>query len=265
MLESGVSQDATANLKDALRLFEVSKSFGRVEVLRDLTLDASASSFVAVVGPSGSGKTTLLRILAGLEEASKGSVSILGTSPAELRARGGIGIAFQDSALLPWRTVIQNAVLPFEVRGEHPDTQRVRHLLGLVGLGERQSALPSELSGGMRRRVSLVRALACKPSLLLLDEPFSSLDLVLRRRLSVALRDLWRTDQPTTVMVTHDIEDAVRLADRIVVLDGPPGVIVKDLPLSPAPEARTESQIRESADEIAQLLLRGVRSIWLED
>jgi NitT/TauT family transport system ATP-binding protein len=209
-----------------LSLSGVTKRFplGRndtVLALDDISLDIAPGEFVALLGPSGCGKSTVLRLLCGLEEPTGGDVRIRGCHPSELVADHRLGVAFQDHALLPWATVADNVALPFKVAGQPVDNDRVRSLLELVGIAAR----PKQLSGGMRQRVSIARALALRPEVLLLDEPFGALDAVTRRRMNLELQDIWSTDQITTVLVTHSVEQAVFLADRVVVMTGRPGRI----------------------------------------
>lgn len=216
----------------------ISKSFvlrGRLlPVLESISLTVESGSFTALIGPSGCGKSTLLRIALGLEGIDSGTISIGGESPSTVRRRGEIGIAFQDSALLPWRSVSDNIALPLDVLGGAQTEARARipHLISLVGLSSFERALPSELSGGMRQRVAIARSLVTAPSLLLMDEPFGSLDLILRRQMNLELQRIWMERRPTTILVTHGIDEAIFLADRVVVLSGRPGRIVGDVEVS---------------------------------
>lgn len=202
-----------------------------VEALRDVSLECPPGSFTALIGPSGCGKSTILRAALGLEPLDAGNVLIGGQAPA-LATRGGItGVAFQDPALLPWRTVAQNVALPLEVLGRSlgPAQGRIRDLIALVGLKGREDALPGELSGGMRQRVAIARALVSQPRVLFLDEPFGALDQILRRQMNVELQRIWLETGVTTLLVTHGIDEAVFLSDRIAIMQAGPGRIVEVL------------------------------------
>ncbi len=218
-----------------ISLSGLSKTFaghGRaVEALREVSLDCPPGSFTALIGPSGCGKSTILRAALGLEPLDAGAVQI-GGQPPQIATRDGItGVAFQDSALLPWRTVAQNVALPLEVLGRPvgPAQGRIRDLIALVGLEGRENALPSELSGGMRQRVAIARALVTEPRVLFLDEPFGALDQILRRQMNVELQRIWQETGVTTLLVTHGIDEAVFLADRIAIMQSGPGRIVEVL------------------------------------
>lgn len=202
----------------ALRLDNISHSFGARAVLLDVTVNVAPDEVVAIVGPSGCGKTTLLRVGAGLQQPTAGNV----TAIAARR-----GIVFQEPALLPWRRVSGNARL-FATEG---DFQHVARLLDATGLTEDADKWPYQLSGGMKMRLSLVRALATKPDLLLLDEPFGSLDHITRQRLQDELGQLHESLRFAAVLVTHAIDEAVYVADRVLVMSSSPGRIVGEFPI----------------------------------
>ena len=213
-----------------VRIAGVSKSFvlqrkASLLALDAIDLDIGRGELVAVVGPSGCGKSTLLRIIAGLETPEQGSVSIGGKTPAALTAQHRLGVAFQDHALLPWLTVGENIALPYRLAGLPADPQRIAKLAALVGLTDFVDSVPRQLSGGMRQRVSIARAIVLDPVLLLLDEPFGALDLVTRRALNQEMQSLWTSLGTTTLLITHSVDEAVQLADRVVIMSTRPGRI----------------------------------------
>jgi len=241
----------------------VSKSYAldrrdSVLALKDVNLTIEDGEFVALLGPSGCGKSTLLHLVAALEEVSTGSILVDGKSPALLRDQHRLGIAFQDHALLPWLSVKGNIALPFKIAGLPVDSDRVRHLIELVGLQGFEEARPSQLSGGMRQRAAIARSLCLEPTLLLLDEPFGALDAVTRRRMNLELQQIWLERSLTTLMVTHSVDEALFLADRVVVMSGRPGVIVEAIPV-PFPRPRRidcmrSEQFHQLIDHLTLLL-----------
>jgi NitT/TauT family transport system ATP-binding protein len=205
-----------------------------VKALAGISVDVENGEFVTIVGQSGCGKTTLLKILAGLLSRSAGTVTLRG-EPVN-GPRRDIGIVFQDPVLLPWRTVIDNVMLPIEVLRLDRAAYRTRamDLIHLVGLDGFDDKYPHELSGGMRQRVSLARALVHDPSLLLMDEPFGALDAMTREFMNLELMRIWQEARKTVVFITHSIPEAVFLADRVIVMSARPGRITEivrvDLP-----------------------------------
>lgn len=204
---------------------------GGLHAIDHVSFDVSAKEFVCIVGPSGSGKTTLLRLLAGLLRPTRGEVLLEG-QPLR-RPRRGTGFVFQQANLMPWRSVRDNIGLPMELQGSKAAEVRTRaqELIELVGLHGFEQALPRDLSGGMAQRVPIARALIHEPDLLLLDEPFGSLDALTRERMAQELLRIWGARRVTVVMVTHSISEAVLLADRVLVLTGRPGRLNLDMPV----------------------------------
>jgi NitT/TauT family transport system ATP-binding protein len=230
--------------RPAISLRRVGKEFrlGRgitVRALDDLTLEVEKGQFVALTGPSGCGKSTALRMMAALEEPTSGTVLIEGAHPGEAVRDRRLGVAFQDHALLPWLTAWDNIALPFRVAGQEVDEDRVRGLVEVVGLEGFEQARPKHLSEGMKQRVAIARALALAPDILLLDEPFGSLDAVTRRRLNLELQAIWVEQSVTTVLITHSVDEAVFLADRVYVLSPRPGRVslIREIPF-PRPRDR---------------------------
>ena len=212
---------------------------GPVHALQAVDLRIEPGEFVALIGPSGCGKTTLLRVIADLEPISAGTVLVNGSSPHDARLARAYGYVFQAPALLPWRTVLANVMLPLQIQGRSADDCQAVAMaqLARVGLQGFERKYPWQLSGGMQQRVSIARALGFEPQLLMMDEPFGALDEITRDRLNEQLQQLWQRERRTVVFVTHSIAEAVYLATRIVVMSPRPGRIVKDI-RSPLPEVR---------------------------
>ena len=196
-----------------------------VRALQDITLAIEPQEFVSIVGPSGCGKSTLLRIIAGLIAPSEGTVHMAGARVEG--PRRDIGMVFQAPVLLPWRTNLKNVLVPAEVIGLDRSRSeiRARELLDLVGLARFADKYPSELSGGMRQRVSIARALMHDPATLLMDEPFGALDAMTREFMGLELLRIWNASRKTVILVTHSIEEAVFLADRVIVMSSRPGTV----------------------------------------
>jgi len=215
---------------------------GSLIAIEDVSFDVAPGEFLCIVGPSGCGKSTLLRILAGLLEPDQGVVFLHGkpiTNPRE-----EIGFVFQKANLMPWRTVYDNVLLPMQVKHmpQVEAQQRVEEALELVGLMEFADNYPHELSGGMAQRVAIARALSYEPEILLLDEPFGALDALTRENLNLEIMRVWEVSRKTVVMVTHNIREAVYLADRVLVLTQRPGRVSKVIPVD-LPRPRPISMI----------------------
>jgi NitT/TauT family transport system ATP-binding protein len=252
-----------------LRISHLAKTFNDLHALQDINLDVERGEFISVVGPSGCGKTTFLRIIAGLEPASSGEVLLDGRA---VRAPGGDrGFVFQSDSLLPWRTVFANAIIGREVAGQvgRAERQRTMELLKLVGLEGFEHYHPRQLSGGMRQRVNLARALAIDPEILLMDEPFSSLDAQTREIMQTELMRIWEQGRKTVLFVTHQIDEAVFLSDRVLVFARRPGRLLESVAIElPRPRAlaikRTTEFVRY-VDHIWRLIEDDVRASVIEE
>jgi NitT/TauT family transport system ATP-binding protein len=257
------SGSAPGDVELAAQLDDVHKSFrlgkeATVDALAGFSLDLRRSEFVAIIGPSGCGKSTALRLLAGLDEPDLGTVRLLGRSPPDVVREGRLGVAFQEHALLPWLSTWGNVALPSKITGRREDRAQVARLLDLVGLIGFEKARPKHLSGGMKQRVAIARALALDPDVLLLDEPFGALDAVTRRQLNLELQGLWSLGGITTLLVTHSVEEAILLADRVAVISSRPGRIVleREVPFDrPRPrEVEHTDAFRDLVDELTGAL-----------
>ena len=229
----GGAEDRSIVTESVSKTFMIRKG-EPVVALSDVSLRINDGEFVSIVGPSGCGKSTMLRILAGLESPTSGIVRVGDDSPEAVTRRHEIGVAFQDHALLPWLTVAENIMLPARLAGLTPDLEQVTRLVELVGLQDFHSARPKQLSGGMRQRVSIARAMMLEPKFLLFDEPFGALDLVTRRLLNLEMQRIWASMGTTTLLITHSVDEAVQLSDRVLVMTARPGrildIIEIDLP-----------------------------------
>jgi NitT/TauT family transport system ATP-binding protein len=252
-----------------LTIAGLGKSFGPLQALQDINVAVERGEFISVVGPSGCGKTTFLRIVAGLEPASAGEVLLDGRAvqgPGSDR-----GFVFQSDNLLPWRTVYANAIIGREIAGRVGPTERQRtiELLKLVGLEGFENYHPRQLSGGMRQRVNLARALAIDPEILLMDEPFSSLDAQTREIMQTELMRIWEKGRKTVLFVTHQIDEAVFLSDRVLVFARRPGRLRETVVIELArprglPIKRTTEFVRY-VDHIWRLIEDDVRASVIEE
>lgn len=219
----------------AIRVNNLSLTFadknGGLRALQNVSFDVARQEFVCILGPSGSGKTTLLRVIAGLLKPTRGEIMFEDTPEALHPPR--VGLVFQQANLMPWRTALENIILPLELVGIPSEQARPRaeELIAQVGLQGFENSWPRDLSGGMAQRVAIARSLIQDPDLLLLDEPFGSLDALTREKMGAELLQLWQARRKTVIMVTHSISEALLLSDRVLVLSSRPGTVVMDLPV----------------------------------
>jgi NitT/TauT family transport system ATP-binding protein len=243
-----------------LHVAAVKKVYDRLEAIREVTLDVADGEFVSVLGPSGCGKSTLLMMIAGLIGVTGGAITIDGTPVAGPRRE--IGVVFQNPVLLPWRTVLQNVLFPVELqklpRAEYSD--RARALLRMAKIDDFADMLPRQLSGGMRQRVAICRALVHNPSILLMDEPFSALDAITRDEMAIELLRIWLANRKTVVFVTHSIREAVLLSDRVLVMGRRPATIVEEVSID-LPRPRNIAMTEEDGfNHIARHLRRAIEA-----
>ena len=223
--------------------------------LNKFDLNINQGEFISFLGPSGCGKSTALRMVAGLGEATSGNVEVFGKSPLEvIKHTNDLAFVFQDANLLPWRTVLDNVLLPLELRGTDRKTriEDAMKVLEMVGLKDHIHSFPRQLSGGMKMRVSIARALAAKPKMLLMDEPFAALDEMTRQTLQMELLDIWKKENTTILFVTHNVYEAVFLSSRIAVMSSRPGrlssIIDVDLPHPRDLDLRINPKFNEYVD-----------------
>jgi len=245
-----------------VKVENVTKQFprGNVTALEDIDLELEPGEFVSLIGPSGCGKSTLLRVIGDLIEPTSGTVTVNGKPAKQARNDRDYGIVFQDSVLFDWRTVTRNIALPLELLGwdRQKRKRRVDQMLELVELQAFGDHYPWQLSGGMQQRVSIARALAFEPALLLMDEPFGALDEMTRERLNLELLSIWQKLQSTVVFVTHSISEAVFLSTRVVVMSPRPGRIAGnitiDLPFPRTVETREDPRFFELVTHVREVL-----------
>lgn len=243
-------------------LDSVVKKFGETFVaLKDISLSIDEGEFVAIIGPSGCGKTTLLRLVGDLDQATTGSITIDGLNPTEARSRHEIGLAFQKPALIESRTALSNVKFTLEIAGIEDSLDPVELLKGF-GLGDFLDHYPHQLSGGMQQRVNIACACVHNPRLLLLDEPFGALDEMTRERMILWMRDIHLANPRTTLLITHSIDEAVLLADRIVVLSAKPGSISEIIEI---PRLKAVDRASDSYHEEVTRVRKALHAVLVED
>ncbi|MGZ6255959.1 MAG: ABC transporter ATP-binding protein [Candidatus Limnocylindria bacterium] len=257
---------ATAASGLPVRLESVSVEFPAagdpLEALRDLTLEIPTGSLTVVIGPNGCGKSTLLRVIAGLVRPSHGRILVgEGASEKPRAGDGRVGLAFQQPRLMPWLSTLDNVALPLSLAGTRADEARTRSLEALdrVGLADSATSYPAHLSGGMAQRAGLARALITDPPILLLDEPFSALDALTREAFDGELQGIWMDRPRTVVLVTHSVSEAIRMADRIVVMTARPGSVARVIPVDlPRPRQATAAGTATGLDAEVRAVLAEV-------
>jgi NitT/TauT family transport system ATP-binding protein len=233
MLADRPARDVSPASEPLVSLTNVQKTYftrqSPVQAVASASVDVARGEFVSLLGPSGCGKSTLLMMIAGLEQPTGGSISLGGSEVRE--PRRDIGIIFQDATLLPWKSALDNVLFPVRILKLpiEPYRRRAKELLAMVGLSDFENKKPSQLSGGMRQRVAICRALIHDPDILLMDEPFSALDAITRDQMNVALSEILETYKKTVIFVTHSIREAAFLSDRVVVMGGRPSTVVLDM------------------------------------
>ena len=251
---------AVIDARDLSLTFETAD--GPVYALSEVNLTVNDGDFVSFIGPSGCGKTTLLRVIADLERATSGEITVNGMSPDEARRKRAYGYVFQAPALYPWRTIERNVALPLEIMGfsRAERRERIARNLELVNLGGFEKKFPWQLSGGMQQRVSIARALAFEPKLLLMDEPFGALDEIVRDKLNQQLLELWGRTKKTVVFVTHSIPEAVFLSTRIVVMSPRPGRIIDVIDTNFPADRTLDIRETEAFLKVAHRVREGLRA-----
>lgn len=250
------STGSVVSIRNVRKVYE-----NNVTAVQDVNLDIQEGEFISFVGPSGCGKSTIFRMISGLEEPSYGTIKVLGNDPEYARKQNEISYVFQDATLMPWSNTKKNVMLPLQLRGV-PEKERLveaMRVLKLVGLENYGNALPRQLSGGMKMRVSIARALIANPKLLLMDEPFGALDEITRQTLQNELLEIWDKDtKMTTLFVTHNVYEAVYLSTRVIVMSQQPGKIEADIPISiPFPRGevfRTTAAFNELVGKVSEAL-----------
>ena len=258
-------------------LRDVSKSFvingEAFQALKGVGFEVGDHEIVSLIGPSGCGKSTLLRLIGGLLPRDSGEISVCGLSPGEARKQQKYSFVFQDAVLFPWRSVIRNVQLPLEINktgpGKKETRRRAAEMLSLVGLKGFEEASPNQLSGGMRHRVALARALIMSPPLIFMDEPFAALDEITRDKMNIETLRIWSETKASILFVTHSIEEAVFLSDRVLVFSTRPGELLADIRVElPRPrvlELKQDPACFKYTNEIRQILAQSLRRLIEDD
>ncbi|HEY9627035.1 MAG TPA: ABC transporter ATP-binding protein [Coleofasciculaceae cyanobacterium] len=255
------------NLEDTTHLTHINVTFGtgshRNEVLQDINLELQSGDFVCVLGSSGCGKTTLLRVIAGYQTPTSGEILI--ARQRHTQPNADVGVVFQRPNLFPWLTIAHNVEFGPKMRGiqKLERKQKVSHYLDMVGLSHATHLLPHQLSGGMQQRAAIARTLAADPKLILMDEPFGALDALTRESMQIHLKGIWQQTRKTIFFITHDVEEAMLLATRIVIMHARPGRIVQDIPNPFAKRTESASHLRLSREfvEMREHLVTSIREV----
>lgn len=254
-------------VKDVSKAFVINNE--KFQALNGVSFEVGDHEIVSLIGPSGCGKSTLLRLIGGLLPWDSGEIAVCGLAPGEARRQQKYSFVFQDAVLFPWRSVIKNVQLPMEINGTGRDRKEARRraaeMLALVGLKGFEEASPNQLSGGMRHRVALARALVLSPPLIFMDEPFAALDEITRDKMNLETLRIWSETQASILFVTHSIEEAVFLSDRVLVFSTRPGELIADIDIDlPRPrslELKQDSSCFKYTNQIRQLLSRSLRKL----
>jgi NitT/TauT family transport system ATP-binding protein len=233
-------------LQNVFLTYNPDSSGGGIEALKDISFEVLKGSFTSIIGPSGCGKSTLLYCIGNLLEVTRGSIVIDGKHPQEARKDRMFGYVPQDPTLMDWKTVLENIALPSKIMGIR-NADRIAELISLVGLKGFEKNYPKDLSGGMKQRVSLARALSYNPPILLMDEPLANLDALLREKMNEELLKIWKETGTTIVLITHDISEAVLLSDKVVTLSKRPGTIMEIVTIDlPRPRSRKSLRLPQA-------------------
>ncbi len=252
-------------IKNITKVFDLKE--GSITALENISFDVKDKEFVSVIGPSGCGKSTILRIVAGLIQPEEGETLIRGVAPQEARRQRLYSFVFQDPVMFPWRNVLSNIEIPLEVlnRNERRNyANRAEEMLELVGLKGFGNASPNQLSGGMRQRAAIARALLMKPEVLLMDEPFGALDEINRDKLNLELMRIWQETAASVIFITHSIEEAVFLSDRIIVLTPRPGRVAAEITIDLPHPRNMEIKQSEAAFNYATQVRKKLNQVTMD-